>query len=87
MTGVVKIDCVLTDTFAGEANFSSVKRREIVLPEAGLTRLKIMRAAKAALGLSGVEGKTTVVQGDTYEFRPRRACMIAFVTVTDEVTP
>jgi hypothetical protein len=68
-----------TDTFAGNANYSWVKRQTILVPR-GSHRRKLMRAAKAAVGLTGVRGKVRDY-GDTIEFRPSRTCTVMFVTI------
>lgn len=71
-----------TDTFGGEANYSWVKRATI---EAGdePSDLALMRRAKAALGLSGLRGRT-LRHGDMIEFRPYGMCCVLFVTYRDE---
>ena len=81
----------LTDTFAGEANYSWVRRAAIEEPghfpkttgEHKARQRLIMRRAKAAVGMSGVRG-VTQNYGDTYEFRPYGACVVLFVTWSDE---
>jgi hypothetical protein len=66
-----------TDTFGGQANYSWVNRQTIYMkPEARVR--DIMRAAKAAVGLTGVRGVTND-SGDTIEFNPYRMCTILFV--------
>lgn len=86
----------LTDTYAGEANYSWVRRAKIASPQ--WTRFKdwdgngtreprafqrvVMKAAKAAVGLTGVRGRT-MAYGDGYEFRPYGAAMVLFVTWAD----
>ena len=76
--------CEYTDTFAGEANYAWVRRATI--PTRGHTesQASIMRRAKAALGLTGVKGRTTQ-QGGTgdYEFRPYGMACVAFVSWDD----
>jgi hypothetical protein len=66
-----------TDTFGGEANYSWVHRAEIQV-KAGASRSQVMRAAKAALGLTNVRG-VTYGHGDMYEFRPYKSCTVLFV--------
>lgn len=83
----------LTDTFGGEANYSWVKRATVTMPDLthygydGSTNYsranrtfqrELMRKAKAAVGLTGVRGRTSS-HGDDSEFRPHRACMVMFV--------
>ena len=67
-----------TDTFGGEANYSWV-RRETFEADQNATNALIMRRAKAAVGLSGVRGKTEDM-GDTLAFRPYGICAVLFVT-------
>lgn len=83
-----------TDTFAGEANYCWVKRDVIeVIPQERDTvytsaigaarkvrdyRRDIARKAKAAVGLTGVRGKSDWYNGDTYEFRPYGSCTVLF---------
>lgn len=83
-----------TDTFAGESNYSWVRRAVVDMPE--LTafgydgggnysqadkryRRELMRRAKAALGLSGLRG-VAYWHGDTCEFRPYRITTVLFIT-------
>jgi hypothetical protein len=89
-----------TDTFGGEANYSWCRRAVIeVRPEesdhiftSAMTVARkraaydrdVMRKAKAAVGLTGVRGRT-FHHGDLTEFRPYRSCTVLFVTYTDEV--
>ena len=70
-----------TDTYGGDANYSWVKRATIKA-EGGTSDLALMRRAKAALGLSGLRGRT-YQHGDMIEFRPYRMCCVLFVTWSD----
>ena len=87
----------ITDTFAGEANYSWVKRDTITMPEITVFgydgaqgyvkanqrfRRQLVRKAKAIAGWTGARCET-VDYGDTIEIRPRGACMVAFVTYAD----
>lgn len=87
-----------TDTFAGEANYSWVKRANVTMLElthygydGGTNYTKankiynreLMKRAKAAMGLTGVRG-VVHDHGDTIEFRPYRSCTIMFITWIDE---
>jgi hypothetical protein len=74
----MKLNIEYTDTFGGEANYSWVRRETVELPEEA-TRLQIIRAAKAALGLTGVRCGVANL-GDMYEIRPNGSCTVAFVT-------
>jgi hypothetical protein len=83
-----------TDTFAGEANYSWVRRASVAMPElthygydGGTNYAKankvynreLMRRAKAAVGLTGVRG-ARASYGDTIEFRPYGSCTVLFIT-------
>jgi len=87
-----------TDTFAGEANYSWVRRARVDMPELThygydgssnfqhankIARRELMRKAKAEMGLTGVRG---IVHdyGDMIEFRPYRSCTIMFISYIDE---
>jgi len=65
-----------TDTFAGEANYCWVNRH--ALPD-GLTRLQLVRRAKALTGLTGVRSLVHDC-GGTLEIRPIGLCQVVFVT-------
>ena len=84
----------ITDTFAGEANYSWVKRDTITMPEITVFgydgaqgyakanqrfRRQLVRKAKAIAGWTGARCKT-YDHGDMIEIRPRGACLVAFVT-------
>jgi hypothetical protein len=79
MSYTFKLDVEYTDTFDGEANYSWVKRETLDLPHK-LSDRAIMRRAKAAMGLSGVRGRS-YSHGDMWEFRPYRSCTVMFATV------
>jgi hypothetical protein len=69
-----------TDTFGGEANYSWVRRAHIPCDE--LSRLALIRRAKAWAGLSGVPCKVSCL-GDGYEIMPRRMATVLFVSWSD----
>jgi hypothetical protein len=88
----------LTDTFGGEANYAWVKRATVSVPDlthygydggdgyAKANRIaerELMKAAKAAVGLTGVQGVKASF-GDTIEFRPYGACVVMFVTYSEQ---
>jgi hypothetical protein len=73
------LDCEFTDTFAGEANYAWVRRAEVELPD-GATDRAIVRAGKAALGLTGCRCRT-VNHGEQWELRPVGSLTVAFITV------
>lgn len=91
-------DVEYTDTFAGDANYSWVRRETVTMPElthygydGGTNYAKankvyqreLMKRAKAAIGLTGVRGRTQHY-GDMAEFRPYGACTVLFVTWRDQ---
>jgi hypothetical protein len=86
-----------TDTFGGDANYSWVQRGKVKMPElthygydGGTNYVKanrtfqreLMKKAKAAVGLTGVKGRTDW-NGDSGEFRPYRMCVVLFVNYDD----
>jgi hypothetical protein len=83
-----------TDTFAGEANYSWVKRAVVAMPELttygydGCTNYaaankrytrELMRRAKAVVGLTGTRGRRES-WGDCEVFRPYGSATILFVS-------
>lgn len=87
-------DVEVTDTFAGEANYSWARRYNVCVPELthygydgalGYAKAvkaqhrELMRRAKAAAGYTGVRGTVSHVGGDI-EFRPRGQCVVMFIT-------
>ncbi len=87
-------DVEFTDTFCGEANYAWVRRATVEVPELThygydggtnysrankIASRELMKAAKAAMGLTGVRGRT-YQYGDMLEFRPYRSCTVMFVT-------
>lgn len=73
------LDCELTDTFGGQANYSWVRRESVTLPD-GATDRQLVIAGKAALGLTGTRCRT-FNYGDTWELRPIGACVVAFLSI------
>ena len=86
-----------TDTFAGEANYSWVRRASVTMPEltyygydggtnyAKVNRVytrELMRKAKAAVGLTGVRGVRSD-HGGAIEFRPYGSATVLFVTYAE----
>ncbi len=82
-----------TDTFAGEANYSWVRRGKVSMPELThygydgsqgyaranrIEKRELMRKVKAQLGLTGIRG-TRSDCGDTIEFRPYGCCTVLFI--------
>lgn len=77
----VVFDCELTDTFAGEANYSWVKRATLIYSTEPTDRALIL-AAKRALGLTGIKCTREDYQ-DTIQLDPRGYCQRAFITRRD----
>jgi hypothetical protein len=74
----MKFRAELTDTFAGEANYSWVRRVEFEAPET-ITDRALVRLGKAVLGLSGVRC-VTYNHGDMLELRPVGSCTVMFLS-------
>lgn len=89
-----KYDATYTDTFGGEPNYAWVKRADITMPDlthygydggtnyakANKTYMReLMRKAKAAMGLTGVRGRT-YWHGDDGDFRPYGMATILFIS-------
>lgn len=79
-SGTVTVAVEYTDTFGGEANYSWVERVNLTFPS-GVSDRAVMRAAKAAMGLTGVRGRRADY-GDTLEFRPYGEATVLFVSFT-----
>jgi hypothetical protein len=67
----------LTDTFGGQANYSWVRRDQLELPATASDR-RIVREAKAALGLTGQRCRR-FDYGEGFELRPVGSCSVAFI--------
>lgn len=72
----------VTDTFAGDANYSWVRRYTIESRQND-TQRGVMRRAKLAAGYTGVKGRTDWY-GDEGAFYPRGACIVIFVNWRDD---
>ena len=68
-----------TDTFGGEANYCWVNRATLTLP-VGISDKAILRRAKAAMGLTGMRGRTENY-GDGHKFVPYHSCTVMFTQV------
>lgn len=94
MTSGMYFEVEYTDTFGGEPNYSWARRATVWMPDMthygydGSTNYgkvvkvfnrELMKKAKAALGLTGVRGRTNV-QGDDIVFRPYGSNTVLFVT-------
>lgn len=93
-----KYNVELTDTFGGEANYCWVNRATVSMPELThygydggsnyakankVFQRELMKAAKAAMGLTGVRG-TVENYGDSVTFRPYGLLQIMFINYADE---
>ena len=67
-----------TDTFSGEANYSWVKRTNVLLVDSK-SDLAIVRHAKAWAGLNGYRAKVEKY-GDMITIRPQGMCTVLFIT-------
>ncbi len=77
---LIEYQAEYTDTFGGEANYSWVTRISFWAPDTASDRM-LIRRAKAAMGLSGVRGKTTNFS-TMLEFRPHGMATVMFVTAS-----
>ena len=80
---VFKWTCEYTDTFAGQANYSWVRRGSFTTKE-NATQRQIVTAAKKELGLTGVRCKT-FDNGNYFELRPIGHLSVAFINFYQEV--
>ena len=93
-----KYNIEYTDTFAGESNYSWVRRAVVSMPELthygydGCTnyaranrvyKRELMKKAKAAMGITGLRG-VSHDYGDRMEFRPYGQLTVMFVTWHDD---
>lgn len=69
----------LTDTFGGEANYSWSREGAVAVKE-GASPLAIVRAAKAAAGLSGVRCRRED-WGDTITLKPYGIHWVLFINL------
>ncbi len=76
-SGVTVWAVELTDTFGGEANYSWARRDQLELPASASDR-RIVTAAKAALGLTGVRCRR-FDYGEGFELRPIGSLTVAFI--------
>ena len=78
MNNAIKFNVEYTDTFGGEANYCWVRRRLVTVKEKA-SDAQVKRAAKKALGLTGVKGEW-LDHGDEFTFHPRGMCTVLFVS-------
>jgi hypothetical protein len=67
-----------TDTFAGESNYSWVRRHTLDLPD-NVSDLSLVRKAKAWAGLSGIKARVEKF-GDMIAIYPSGIAHVVFVT-------
>ncbi len=72
-------DVEYTDTFGGQANYSWVNRKQITVKR-GSSDLSVVRAAKKAVGLSGVRCKKSNYGWEIIELRPYGSATVCFIT-------
>ena len=75
---MIEFDVEYTDTFSGQANYAWVTRKTLELPD-NVPDRTLVRAAKAALGMTGVRCKREDM-GDAIALRPVGANTIIFIT-------
>jgi hypothetical protein len=75
----MKVNIEVTDTFGGEANYSWVRRYDVMVPDA-LSKPALMRRIKRIIGWSGRPCKVEDY-GDSISIKPHGACVVAFATV------
>ena len=74
----MNVTVTVTDTFAGEANFSWVRKYEFTMPK-GASDLAVMRRVKQEAGLAGARCSVDKY-GDEWRLDVRGACVCAFVS-------
>ena len=74
----IRFQIEYTDTFAGEANYSWVRRGDILAPE-NISDLAIVRRAKEMMGLLGVRCNR-MEMGETIALYPLDRCTVLFIT-------
>ncbi len=79
MTVHCNIQYELTDTFAGEANYSWIKRGTIEMEDQPFSNLAAIRKVKKELGFNGIRCKTHDY-GDFIEIKPYGICQVIFIT-------
>lgn len=79
LDGHCRWQCEYTDTFAGQANYSWVRRGTTLVPQ-NATRRSVVIAVKRELGLTGQRCRT-FDHGDMIELRPVGFSTVAFATV------
>jgi len=79
----MRVICELTDTFGGEANYSWVNRKEMVLPD-NLTDVGIVRRVKAEYGMTGCKFGSRDNFGDTIAlWYPDGNAVVLFINIME----
>ncbi len=79
MTIETNIQWEVTDTYAGEANYTCVKRGVIPQGSKEFSNLAAVRKVKKEIGWNGIKCKTYDF-GDFIEIRPYGVCQVCFIT-------
>lgn len=74
----IRYNLELTDTFAGEANYSWCRRWSFTVPDTA-TDLAIIRTAKKLADINGVRCRKESF-GDMRALYPYGACVVLFIT-------
>jgi hypothetical protein len=77
MKQTIKVSYEYTDTFAGETNYSWVKRGSIELPKDS-SETAIVKSVKRELGLTGIKCDR-LHYSDQITLKPRNYCQIIFI--------
>ena len=73
----ITLNIEVTDTYAGESNYSWVERYTLEYPK-GISKLALMRRIKRLIGWNGTRCNVTDY-GEMLDIRPRNACLVCFV--------
>lgn len=79
---IATFDVEVTDTFAGEANYSWVRRASFQAPR-DASDTTLVRMGKKALGMTGQRCDRSTY-GDTIQLDVVGACIRAFISFRDE---
>jgi hypothetical protein len=75
----MKVNIEVTDTLGGEANYTWVRRYDVMVPDA-LSKPALMRRIKRIIGWSGRPCKVEDY-GDSIRIELHGVCAVAFATV------
>lgn len=81
MSGKIRLDFELTDSFGGEANYSWVKRESLELLE-NVSNRYIVRLAKNFAGYTGLKCKVEN-HGESWTIKPYKLCEILFINISE----